>query len=195
MNHGRRIATLLSGGLLLLQLSGCALDPLQVPRASAVNGVKLKGANFVPAAIDTFKLDPAHNEDMDKIMMIRAGSVAPPAGSTFSQYLRDTLKVELDAAGLYDPAAKIIITGTLTSSEVVTTPFQVARGKLGAHFGVTRDGVVRYDRTLDVETTWSNALAGAEAIPIARGQYEVLYKRLVGTLFDDPDFRKAMSKE
>lgn len=195
MNHGCRIATLLSGGLLLLQLSACALDPLQVPRSSAVNAAKLKGANFVPAAIDAFKLDPAKNEGMDKIMMIRAGTVAPPAGGTFSQYLRETLKVELDAAGLYDPAAKTIITGTLTTSEVITSPFDVARGKLGARFGVTHDGVIRYDRTLDVETTWANAFAGGEAIPIARGQYEVLYKRLVGTLLDDPDFRKAMSKD
>ncbi|NHZ34028.1 hypothetical protein [Massilia rubra] len=195
MNHGARIATLLSGGLLLLQLTGCAVDPLQVPRASAINSAKLKDANFTPAAIDTFKLDPARNPGMDKILIIRAGTVAPPTGSTFSQYLRDTLKVELESAGLYDPAAKTVITGTLTTSEVDTSAFRPAEGKLGARFGVTRDGVTRYDRTLNVQTTWANVFDGSEAIPIARGQYEVLYKRLVGALFDDPDFRKAMSKE
>ena len=132
---------------------------------------------------------------MDGSLRIRGATVSPPAGSTFSQYLRDVLKTELEAAGLYDTASRTVITGTLTTSEIGTTPFDAASGKLGAQFGVTRDGVTRYDRALHVDATWSNAFAGAEAIPVARGQYEVLYKRLIGALFDDPDFRKAISKE
>lgn len=195
MNHGRRIASLLAGGLLLLQLTGCALDPLQTPRASMINGVKLKGANFTPAAIGPFKLDPAIDAGMDTMLRVKARTVVPPAGTTFSQYLSDTLKAELEGAGLYDPASKTVISGTLTSNEVESTMLKSGRVKLGARFVVTRDGVTRYDRVLDVEKTWSNATNGAEFVIVARGEYEIFHKRLIGILFDDAGFRKAMSKE
>ena len=134
MKHSVRIMALLTSGVFLIQLSGCALEPLQPTRASAVNTAKLKDSSFTPVSIGSFKLDPSKDQAMDGTLRIRGATVSPPAGSTFSQYLRDVLKSELEGAGLYDTASRTVITGTLTTSEIGTTPFDAASGKLGAQF-------------------------------------------------------------
>lgn len=35
---------------------------------------------------------------------------------------------------------------------------------------------------------------GVSAIPQAAGQYEALYRKLVGRLLEDPEFREAVAK-
>lgn len=65
---------------------------------------------------------------------------------------------------------------------------------LAARFVVTRGGSVNYDRELKVDASWESSFIGAVAIPAAATQYEALYRKLVGALIDDADFRKAVSK-
>ncbi|QNA88147.1 hypothetical protein G4G28_05930 [Massilia sp. Dwa41.01b] len=66
--------------------------------------------------------------------------------------------------------------------------------KLGARFVVTHGDAVKYDRTLGTDATWESSFVGATAIPLAAAEYQKLYRKLAGQLFDDPDFRKTLAR-
>ncbi len=190
-----RIVPLIVSGLVALQLTGCALEPLRAPRASALGTSVLKNANLTPVAMGKFAVDARLDQNLDDRIRIRTHPLVTASGLPFSQHLADTIRVELEAAGLYDPKATTIIQGNLTRNEVEIGPFSPGYAALGARFVVVRAGVIRFDREVIAESSWDNAFAGAVAIPTARSQYEVMYRKLVGALFNDSDFRTALSKE
>jgi len=101
--------------------------------------------------------------------------------------------VELQSAGLLDAKSDAVITGTLLESNV-EAPVGKGKAALAARFVVTRAGTVRYDRALRSEASWDSPFIGASAIPQAAGQYEALYRKLVGALLDDAAFRAAAAK-
>lgn len=175
------------------QLTGCANLQMSQPKPAIENTVKLRGAAIAPAAVGTFKVDPA-KADMDTGHSLRgANSVKSPLEGSFAKYLAETLKVELQAAGLYDAASATVISGTLTRSKV-DPAIGTGTGELGARFVVTRDGSVKFDREVTVNSSWDSSFIGGVAIPAAAQQYEALYRKLVGALVDDADFRKAVAK-
>jgi hypothetical protein len=65
---------------------------------------------------------------------------------------------------------------------------------LQARFVVKRADAVKYDRVLEVNSEWESSFMGAVAIPAAVQNYQLMYRKLVGQLFDDPNFRKALAK-
>ena len=101
--------------------------------------------------------------------------------------------MELQSAGLLDAGSDAVITGTLLDS-TVEAPVGMGKAALAARFVVTRAGSVRYDRALRTEASWDSPFIGVSAIPQAAGQYEALYRKLVGTLLDDPAFRAAVAR-
>lgn len=175
-----------------LQLTGCA-TPMGAPQASIDNTAKLRAAAVAPAALGSFVLAPGKPAGMDQGVSLRGSQVQSPINDSFSQYLKETLRVELDAAGLLDPASQAVISGTLTESEA-DAAIGTGTAKLGARFVVTRGQAVAYDRTLSTDASWESSFVGAVAIPLAAGQYQGLYRKLAGQLFDDPEFRKALAK-
>ncbi|MDW3682491.1 hypothetical protein RA280_12205 [Cupriavidus sp. CV2] len=92
-----------------------------------------------------------------------------------------------------DPGADAVVTGVLSDSKV-DAPIGLGTASLGARFVVTRAGNVRYDKQLDVNATWDSPFIGASAIPQAAGQYEALYRKLVGVLLVDPAYQSALAK-
>jgi len=130
---------------------------------------------------------------MDTTLDGLRGSSVEPANGSFAKTLREELVVELKAAGLYDDASNIVITGQLTDSQV-DAAIGTGTGKLGAHFTVTRDGKAVFDKTITVDAKWDSSFVGAIALPAAINQYTALYKTLAGKLFADPDFQKALAK-
>lgn len=187
-----RSTALFAAGALTLFLTGCASSPMGQPQASIDNTARLRSAQLAPVNVGSFTLDSSKPAELDKTMSLRAASIHSPVNNSFAQYLGETLRTELAAAGLIDPSSQTVITGKLTESEV-DTAIGTARGKLGARFTVTRAGTVRYDRTLTAESSWESSFVGAVAIPMAAGQYQGLYRKLAGQLFDDADFRKALA--
>lgn len=175
------------------QLTGCAQMQMGQPKPTMDNTVKLRNAGIAPVAVGAFQPDAA-KRDLDKGVGLRgANTLTSPVEGSFAKYLAETLKVELQAAGLLDAASGTVVSGTLTRSEV-DPAMSTGTGSLAARFVVTRNGAVNYERELKVDSSWESSFIGAVAIPAAAAQYEGLYRKLVGVLFDDADFRKAVAK-
>ncbi|QOT80602.1 hypothetical protein F7R26_024535 [Cupriavidus basilensis] len=176
-----------------LQLAGCAEMRMGQPKATIENAAKLRGAGLAPVEVGRFTPDPAKGEGMDQGVSIRSNKLRSPVEDSFAQYLRQTLRAELASAGLLDPGADAVVTGVLSDSQV-DAPIGQGTASLGARFVVTRAGNVCYDKQLDVNATWDSPFIGAAAIPQAAGQYEALYRKLVGVLLVDPAFQSALAK-
>lgn len=175
----------------VLQLAACAEMQMGQPKPTIATLTQVRGAGLAPVGVGTFTADTSRNASMDELVSIRTNKLRSPVGGSFAQYLKETLSVELTAAGLLDPAADTVVSGVLSDS-TVEAPIGTGTASLGARFVVTRAGAVRYDRQLDVSAQWESAFVGVTAIPQAAGQYEGLYRKLVGTLLADPGFRTAV---
>lgn len=185
-----RLFALFTAALIAVQLTGCA-TPMGAPQASIDNTTKLRGAGLAPANLGSFTLAPGQSPSVDQGVGLRGSKVHSPYNDSFAQYLKETLRVELDAAGLLNASSPTVISGTLTESDA-DAAIGTGTAKLGARFVVTRGQTVAYDRTLRADASWESSFVGAVAIPLAAGQYQGLYRKLAGQLFEDPEFRKAL---
>jgi hypothetical protein len=188
-----RLAAITAITAVAVQLTGCANMAMTAPQPTIDNATKLRAANMAPVAIGAFKIDPAKARDDKEMNMRGSNGVHAPSGS-FAQYLGDSLKVELQSAGLLDAASGTVITGTLTQTEL-DAAIGTGKAKLGARFVVTRSNAVAYDRELTVDSEWESSFMGAVAIPLAAQNYEGLYRKLVSKLFDDAAFKAAVAKQ
>lgn len=137
---------LLAVAVASLQLTGCAM-PMAAPQATIQNTAKLRTAPLAPARLGSFTLAAGQPADMDKGVSLRGSQVQSTYNGSLAQYLKETLRVELDAAGLLDPASQTVISGTLTESDA-DAAIGTGTAKLGARFVVTQGQAVKYDRTL-----------------------------------------------
>lgn len=188
-----RLAAMAAITAVAVQLTGCANMAMSPPQPTMANATKLRAANMAPVAIGSFKIDPS-KAGSDKEMNMRGSNGVHAAGGSFAQYLGDSLKVELQSAGLLDPASTTVITGTLTQTEL-DAGMSTGKGKIAARFVVTRGNAVAYDRELSAESEWESSFIAATAIPLAAQNYEGLYRTLVSKLFDDGAFRTAVAKQ
>lgn len=189
-----RFSTYVLIGFVSWFLVGCVSVKLPQPSVSISNLEKLRSANIVPAQVGQFSLASGKPVEMDTRLGGLRGSSIKPANETFSQQLKDTLIAELNGGGYYDEASEFVIEGELTDSKV-DAAITLGTARLAAHFTVDKNNARLFDKELSVESTWESSFVGAIAIPEAINQYTALYKRLIGKLFDDEDFRKALSKE
>jgi hypothetical protein len=181
--------------LVSLQLAGCASIHMSPPKATLETTVSLRSTTLAPAALGKFSPDAALSADSDRSMSLRgANSVSSPIDGSFSQYLRESLRVELEAAGLFEPASRTVIGGTLIRSEV-DAAIVTGTAKLAARIVVTRDGAVKYDKELVVDDFWASSFMGATAIRLAAAHYEGLYRKLAAKVLDDPQFRAALAPQ
>lgn len=148
----------------------------------------------MPAIVGKFSLAPEKPAKMDTSLGGLRGASITPANGTFSQQLKDTLIVELKGAGYYDETSEFVIEGELTDSKV-DAAIKLGTARLAAHFTVDKNNARLFDKELSVDSTWESSFVGAIAVPEAINQYTALYKMLIGKLFDDEDFRKALSKK
>lgn len=190
----KRLLTAGCAVALALELTGCASIKMSPPKATLATTAALRSAALAPATVGAFKLDPSRSASEDQSISLRgANNVSSPIDGSFAQYLRESVRVELEAAGLYDAASQNVITGTLTQTEA-DAAIGTGKARLGARFVVTRGGQVRYDDQLTVEDSWESSFMGATAIPMAAAHYEGLYRQLAAKLLNDPKFRSALAK-
>lgn len=146
-------------------MSGCANHEhvLDSAESSTDNIQRAKAAGIRPIAVGNF---PSNVSD--------AGEV---------QYLKDNLIVELQGAGLLDPASGSVLHGTLVDCEMGRT-----RGNVTARFTITQaGGRVVYDRELRATDSWPASDNRARA-------QSGVYRKLVGVLFNDPGFKNAVPR-
>lgn len=193
---GLKAATMirwLSIALLAQTLAGCVSVKMPEPSPSMGNLEKLRGANIVSTQAGSFTLAPGKDPAMDRGVSGLRGSSVQAANGSFSEQLKSQLIAELKAAGLYDESSNAVIKGQLTDSKV-DAAIGTGTARLAAHFTVDRAEKRVYDKELSVDSSWESSFVGAIAIPEAINQYTALYKSLIGKLFDDADFKAALSK-
>jgi len=180
---------------LVTLLTGCAEMPMSMPKPTIENAVRMRTGSPALGVMDVgeFRLDASQQASLDRGVSVRSNMVRSPVQDSFAQYLRETLRVELQSAGLLDPKADAVVSGSLLESSV-EAPVGTGKATLSARFVVTRTAVVRYDRVLATSTQWDSPFIGVSAIPQAAGQYESLYRKLIGMLLEDPAFRTVVAK-
>ena len=174
------------------QLVGCS-TPMVAPSSTIENTVKLRNVPLAPAAVGEFALAPGKPAARDKSVSMRGTALVSPVGDSLSKYLEETLRKELQAANLLDANSATQISGFLVDSDL-DAAIGTGTGHLTARFVVKKADSVTYDRQLSTKLEWESSFMGPIAIPAAAQNYAFLYKKLVGTLFDDPDFRQALAK-
>lgn len=179
--------------ILGLLAAGCAQIPLGEPVATIDNIQRARAAKMQPVSVGAFvpakELDPADDVSIN----IRTNDVFSPFDKSFAKYLRHTLISELKAAGVYAEDSNVLIEGELTRSKA-EAPSDRGSAELAARFRVLRDGAQVYAKELQVSHSWESSFVGVVAIPIAIGEYTTLYRKLVGKLLDDSEFRKAVAQ-
>jgi hypothetical protein len=174
----------------LLLATGCAQLKLGAPAPSIDNVQKAKASHMAPAQLGRFALADGKPQAMDLGLDVRSNTVSSPVEGSFAQYLKETLAVELKAAGLYDAASPLVLEGRLTDSRL-EVPMSEGKARVAARFTLRRNARALYDKELVAQATWESSFVGAVAIPTAMGRYAQLYRELVGQLLDDPAFRAA----
>lgn len=179
--------------LLVLFAAGCANVQLAATSATPATVERLRAAQLAPAQVGVFRLAAGKEASMDTSLSGLRGNALMPAKGSWSQLLKDTLVIELTAAGLYNPASSIVVEGQLTESQV-DAAIATGTGRLAARFTVSNRGSVVFNKELAVDARWESSFLGPVAIPEAMNQYGALYKALVAKLVDDPDFRRALAR-
>lgn len=192
MNRYLRIALLATAAGFAALLTGCA-TPMGAPQPTIDNTARLRGAPLQKAGLGTFAVDSSKPASLDQSVSMRGSSLHSPVNGSFAQYLKETLRAELDAAGLYDATSPAVITGTLIDTDV-DAAIGTGTARLSARFVVTRNGATAFDKVLTANSSWESSFMGAVAIPLAASKYQELYRKLAGQLFEDPAFRKALAK-
>lgn len=192
MNRFLRLLSITAVLAASTQLVGCS-TPMAAPSATIENTVKLRNVPLAPAAVSEFALAQGKPAAKDKSVSMRGTSLVSPVGGSLSKYLEETLRKELQAANLLDASSGTQISGFLVDSDV-DAAIGTGTGYLTARFLVKKTDGIAYDRELSTKLEWESSFMGAIAIPTAAQNYAFLYKKLVGTLFDDPDFRQALAK-
>jgi hypothetical protein len=190
----RAVVQRLTLAAVLAVLTGCASVKMPAAAPSAANAEKLRATKLMPAQLGTFKLAAGKPADMDTTLGGLRGSSVSPANGSFALQLRDEIAAELTAAGLLDAKSRIVIEGQLTDS-MVDAGMSAGKGRLAAKIQIKRDGQALFDKEVVAEATWESSFVGAIALPAAINQYGALYKTLVGKLFDDADFKRALAAQ
>jgi hypothetical protein len=173
--------------------SGCAQLTMNQAQPSVELTQRLRAAGLQPVRIGEFRPDARLAGGADRSISVRgANSMAAPGGS-FARHLGETLAVELRNAGLVADGADTTIAGTLLDSQL-DAGMSTGTGSIKARIVVMQGGQQRYSRELTASASWESSFIGAVAIPTAFREYEGLYRKLVGQLIDDPDFRSAVGR-
>lgn len=176
---------------LCVTLAGCtgtAAPPTASPRAVRAASMP----QVPPLAIGAFRLGPGLPPASDRAVGLRAFRLLPPNKTSFAAYLGETLGEQLRLAGKLDPDARFTISADLIENSANPKIGQ-ATGALAAIFRVTENGAVKLEKTLRVDESWNSSFIGAVAIDAAEREYIALYSRLIETLLEDPDFRRAVA--
>jgi len=175
----------LAAGFVLALLSACAVPIQELPPSLETVRV-LRNQAVPPIALGPFT--PASKEVGHSILIL-LGTLRPPKGCNFAEFLGATFEIELRAAGKFGSAARLQLGGVLTESRA-SEDFKTG-GALGARIALTRAGWPVFAKDYRVEAKWHADIIGALAIEEAFNQYNALYDALVHQTQSDPDFVAA----
>lgn len=182
----RRMRLLLAAPAVLL--GACSM--VAPPYSPSVDNIEsLKSMPAAHARLGEFSSTPGPANYYP--VPLRADSMRSPVGKSFGDYLADAMTRELTMAGKLSPQSDVEIKATLITNDIDAGLAQ-GSAKLAARFVVTRSGDIRYDNVVSAQTQWDSAFAAMIAVPKAREEYPIAVQKLLGALYADPAFRKAI---
>lgn len=181
---------LMGAAVLTATLSACSLVAPKY-NTNFDNVDKLRSAKLQPVAVGAIaKGDKAG--DVDRLT-IRGSSYDSPNGS-YTAYLQEAVRQELDDARLLDPKSQVELSGVLVRNELDGSGFSLGFAEIEARFVVKRSGKVRFDKVKTARHEWESSFVGAIAIPRTQQNYPVVVQKLLTALYDDPEFIAALKK-
>ena len=154
------------------------------------NIAPLRREKVSAARVGSIAKDPAATADVDALT-IRGGRYVSPNGS-YTAYLEEALKQELDDARLFDPQSQIEVSAILLRNSLNAAGPATGAAEIEARFFVRNAGVVKYDKVKAAKHTWPSSFVGAVAVPKAQQNYPIVVQKLLGLLFGDPEFISAL---
>jgi hypothetical protein len=174
--------------LLILLITGCsAIAPKYNTDFNNISQLRKEKLN--PARVGTVTKEPASKSDVDSLA-IRGASYASPYGS-YTAYLAEALKEELDDARLLDPMSQIEVSAVLLRNSL-NAGLSTGEAEIEARFVVRNAGTIKFDKVKVAQYSWESSFFGAVAIPKARENYSKVVQKLIGQLFSDPEFISAL---
>jgi hypothetical protein len=151
------------------------------------NVTKLEQGGNSKVSLGEFKADPALQS-----LHSRANTFNSPYHDSFSEYLREALRLELARAGRYYPHSDIRVDAELQRNNLDISGINVGSQEITARFIVLRRGKIAYDRVKSIRKQWDSSLYAAIAVPLARDAYPEAVHMLLSELFSDPEFIAAI---
>lgn len=183
---------LITGFLLLgsLLLVGCSTPaPRYSPLISNVEAIKTAS----PDKINVGRFDaPSTMKEGALSISLRGTPMISSVGKDYGDYLTAALRQELDLAGVFSTQSQLEISGALITNTINAAGFLTNDAQMEAQFIVKRNGRIVYDQRKSTDMKWESSFAGAIAIPLAINNYPVLVQKLIGQLFADPAFLRAV---
>jgi hypothetical protein len=174
-------ATIVSGCSTTLGQHQPSLDSVQTLRDSGI----------VPLNVGDFGIASGADPSIDRGVSMRGAPIKPQNGTSFIQYLKDSLIADLRSAGKLDPSSAVTVRADLTDNQLHGLGASTANATLAARFWVTKGDRTVYDKKLEETHSWPSSFIGAIAFPEAVNQYTELYSALLMKLYTDPEFRSA----
>ncbi len=173
--------------VIALSSAGCSMMAPQY-RSSLENVNQLKKMGSVSVKVGKF----SDGNDVQKTVSIRGSSMSSPYQDSYSQYVAEALKEELERARVWAPDASIEISGILLKNDISTMDTGLVT--IEARFEVRKNGQITYNATKLVEHKYPTHFVGAVAIPRAQSEYTFAVQKLLSALFSDAAFVAAVGK-
>ena len=168
--------------------TGCMSMQTPPYEPSINNYEKLQGGAYGKVVVDDFAVaKPELNQ-----ISVRGSALNSSLNDSFGTYLKSALEEEFYKAGLLAKDSKCVISGTILENDI-ETGMSVGSGHISANIIIKDDGNTVFDKTLTATHTWQSSFVGAVAIPRARDNYPFVVREFINKLFEDEDFKKAIT--
>jgi hypothetical protein len=171
--------------LLLFFITGCStIAPRYNTDFNNISQMRREKLN--PVKVGSVTKDLTAKEDVE-YLSIRGTTYESPNG-TFTAYIEEALKQELEDARLLNSTSQIEVSGVLLKNMLDGSGFSIGVAEIAVRFVVRKSGEVKYEKIKTARHTWESSFAGAIAIPKAKQNYPIVVQKLIGSLFSDPEF-------
>lgn len=177
--------------VLLLFVSACAQIELGPPVASSKNLSLLKSSPL--SAMELGDFSATDGASWEKSISVRTNALKSPIDESYSAYLKASLAVELNAAGLLSEDSDFTVNAVLLENEI-DAAIGTGTAKISAQFKVDKKAITVFNKIITVQASWDSSFVGATAIPDAMNQYAALHRTLLSKLFQDDQFLEIFSE-
>lgn len=169
---------------LILLITGCAtMAPRYNTDFNNISQVRREKLN--PVRVGSVTKDYAALVDVDSLT-IRGSNYLSPYGS-YTSYLTEALKQELDDARLLNPTSQLEVSAILLRNQL-DAGISTGVAEIESRFVVRNAGMVKYDKVKVAQHTWESSFFGYVAVQKAQLNYPIVVQKLIGQLFSDPEF-------